>query len=568
MDKLLSSSAFCQSERMCRFLRFAVGKSLAGEADTLKEYLLGVEVFDRKVSYDPRVDPIVRVEARRLRSKLKKYYESQGREDEIVVEFPTGGYAPKFLFKGPRSVSPENKPDASLGRGSTIAVLPFTNLSADADNEYFSDGLPEELIHGLTKVPDLRVVAWNSAVKLKGAPQDVYAIGKQLGVSTVLMGSVRHSGGRLRIVAKLIEASTGYYLWSETYDRMMEDLFAIQEEISCAIVQKLKIGLLPRSAALTTRSPYNVEAYNLYLKGRYHWNKRTGEGLKRSAEYFRKAIVLEPGFALAYAGVSDAYSLLADYGLLTPVEAMPEAKAAASKAIDLDPTLAEAYSSLAFISSHFDWNWAQAEEYYRRAMELNPGYSTAHHWFSLDYLAMLGRFEEAFAEIRIARQLDPLSTIIREGVGFLMMLSGRYDEAVAEYRETLELDPYFYKGYTSLGRVLIQRGNYEEAIGMLLKGRSLSSDIPNILGALGQAYALAGDRQTAAGLVRELEQLAKRKYVPCTCFAVIYIGMGDHDRAMGHLERGCEQRELPLTGLAVHPAYEGLRDEPRFQRLL
>lgn len=549
---------------MCRFLRFAVEKSLAGEADALKEYLLGVEVFDRKSSYDPRVDPIVRVEARRLRSKLKKYYESQGCDDEIVVEFPTGSYAPKFRFKEATSASIENKPSAS-----TIAVLPFTNLSADADNEYFSDGLTEELIHGLTKVPGLRVVAWNSAAKLKGTPQDVYAIGEQLGVSTVLMGSVRRFGGRLRIIAQLIDASTGYYMWSETYDRMLEDLFAIQEEISRAIVQKLKIRLvMPRSAPVTSRSPYNVEAYNLYLKGRFHWNKRTGEGLKRSAEYFRQAIALEPGFALAYAGLSDAYSLLADYGLLTPVEAMPEAKAAASKAIDLDPTLGEAYSSLAFISSHFDWNWAQAEEYYRRAMELNPGYSTAHHWFALDYLGMLGRFEEAFVEIRIARQLDPLSTIIREGVGFLMMLSGRYDEAVAEYRETLELDPYFYKGYTSLGRVLIQRGNYEEAIGMLLKGRSFSSDIPNILGALGQAYAMAGDRQTAVELVRELEQLSERKYVPCTCFAVIYMGMRDYDRALGYLERGCEHRELPLTGLAVHSAYEGLRGEPRFQRLL
>jgi TolB-like protein/tetratricopeptide (TPR) repeat protein len=549
---------------MSRFLRFTVERAVAGQPDQLKEYIIGVEVFDRKASYDPRVDPIVRVEARRLRSKLKTYYETEGLSDELIIEFPKGTYAPVF-----RCRSAVSEPVAVVAPGGAIAVLPFSNLSSEPDTEYFSDGLTEELIHGLTKVGGLMVVAWNSAARLKGQPYDVREIGRQLSVSTVLVGSVRSSGERLRVMAQLIDTSSGQYLWSETYDRQMPDLFAIQEEISRAIVKTLQIKLMDRPGApVIRRGAYNLEAYNLYLKGRFQWNKRTGDGLNRGVHYFEQAIRVDPGFALGYAGLADAYSLLADYGLMNPGDIMPAAEAAARKALEIDPTLAEAHTSLASIRVSYFWEWAEAEVHYRRAIDLNPGYATAHHWLSVDFLAMLGRIDEAMLEIEIAQHLDPLSPIIREGKGFLFMLSKRYHEAIQEYRQMLEMDCFFYKGFTAMGRAYTQLGMYEEAITMLQKGRSLSGDIPNILGALGQTYALASRPAEARRLLEELSELAKRRHVPSSCCALIHLGLGERERALEWLENGCQKREGPMVALKVHPAYDDLRGEPRFQALL
>jgi serine/threonine-protein kinase len=557
---------FAQSARMSRFLRFIVERATSGRPDQLKEYVIGVEVFDRKESYDPRVDPIVRVEARRLRAKLEAYYETDGQSDELVIEFPKGAYVPLFTRRS-ECPPPVSAAPRTAGRG--IAVLPFSNLSAEPDNEYFSDGLTEELIHGLTKVGGLRVVAWNSAARLKGQPYDIREVGRQLDVATILVGSVRKSGEKLRVMAQLVDASSREYLWSETYDRQIEDLFAIQEEISRAIVRTLQLRLLDQpGTSVIRRGAYNLEAYNLYLKGRFQWNKRTADGLKRGVQYFEQAIAVDPSFSPGFAGLADSYSLLADYGLVNPQEIMPKAEAAARKALELDPTLAEAHASLGLIRCSYFWEWAEAEEHYRRAIELNPGYATTHHWFAVDHLAMLGRMEEATAEIEIAQQLDPLSPIIYDGKGFLHLLSRRYDEAIEQYRQMLELDCFFYKAFTAMGRAYTQKGMYEEAITMLQKGRSLSGDIPNILGALGQTYALASRPAEARRLLDELTELSKRRHVPSSCFALILCGLGDKGRALDWLENGCRKRELPMVALKVHPAYDALRGEPRFQALL
>ena len=558
LQKILASKEFASSARMSRFLRFAVEQALSGQSEQLKEYVLGVEVFDRKASYDPRVDPIVRVEARRLRSKLKSFYAGAGLT-ELIIEFPKGSYAPVFRERA----EAEAPAEPALARA--IAVLPFSNLSSEPDTEYFSDGLTEELIHGLTKVDGLMVVAWSSAARLKGQPYDVREIGRQLNVSTVLVGSVRGSSDRLRVMAQLVDTSNGRYLWSETYDRQIEDLFAIQEEISRNIVKTLRLKLIAPSIQ---RDVYNLEAYNLYLKGRFQWNKRTAEGLKRSVQLFEQAIAVDQGFALGYAGLSDAYSLLADYGLVKSADIMPAAESAAKKALEIDPTLAEAHASLGLIRSLYGWEWAEAERHYCRAMDLNPGYATTHFWFAIDYLGMLGRWEEAFREIDLALELDPLSPIIREGKGFLLMLTRRFDEAIEEYRQVLDLDCFFYKAFTSMGRAYTQKGMYEEAISMLQKGRSLSGDMPNILGALGQTYALANRPGDARRLIEELAELAKRRHVSSTCFALIHLGLGENEQALDWLETGARGRETSLAGLKVHPAYDDLRGDPRFQALL
>jgi serine/threonine-protein kinase len=547
---------------MARFLRLAVDRSLAGKADELKEYLIGVEVFDRPNTYDPRVDPIVRVEARRLRSKLRTYYETDGRNDAVFIEFATGTYAPEIRFRdGPVA---EPQPAAS-----TVAVLPFANLSQRSENDYFSDGLTEELIHALTKFSGMRVVAWNSAARMRGTEEDVREVRRQLHVANVLTGSVRIAGQSLRVRAQLIDTATGVYLWSETFDRQMQDVFAIQEEIARAIVRTLRVQLeTGADAALGARRPTTVTSYEFYLKGRYHLHRRTPDELRRALEYFETAVSADASSALAYAGLADGYCLNVDYGLLHPAEGIPKIRAAAARAVEIDPTLAEAYPSLAIIRAQWDRDWEDAERLYRKAIELNPGYATAHHWLATDYLAPLGRFEEATDEIEMALDLDPLSSIIHEGRASFSTLRRRYEEAVERFRQLVEFDPSFYKGYTGMGRAYAQLGNYAEARAMLEKGRALAGDVPNIVSAIGQVLAVSGDARGAREFLAQLTARSREGYVPSTCFARLHLGLGEISGALDWLETGCEQHDLTMVMVKVHPIYDPLRGEPRFQAIL
>jgi TolB-like protein/tetratricopeptide (TPR) repeat protein len=566
LEKILAHALFVRSERMGRFLRLAIERTLEGRTGELKEYLLGVEVFDRKSSYDPRVDPIVRVEARRLRSKLQSYYDGDGRDDTIVFELAAGSYVPRIRSK-------TEAPAAAPATVPTVAVLPFANLSASSDHDYFSDGLTEELIHALTKVSGMKVVAWSSAARLRGVEQEVLeargVLWARLQVANVLTGSVRISGSRLRVRAQLIETQTGVYLWSETFDRQMEDVFAIQEEIARNIVRTLRIQLAggPEKALLAS-SPTSVSSYDYYLKGRYHWHRRTPSDLARSIKYFQAAIEADPASALAHAGLADAYTLDLEYGLTHPADGIPKAKAAAQRAIELDPLLAEAYPSLALIRSLCDREWEEAEALYRKAIVLNPGYATAHLWLGGDCLALMGRLDEALPEVETALELDPLSPITHEILGFVYLLKREYEEALRRYREILEFDPSSYRAYASVGRALGLQGKYTEALEMLEKARSMEEGVPSILAAMGQIFGLSGDRASAQGVLARLEALAREQHISSTCFAVVHLGQGETDRALDCLEQGCEQREMSLASIGVHPVYDDLRGEPRFQALL
>jgi serine/threonine-protein kinase len=562
VEKILAHGLFVRSERMGRFLRLAIERTLEGRTNELKEYLLGVEVFDRKTSYDPRVDPIVRVEARRLRSKLRSYYEGDGRNDPIVFEFAAGSYVPRIRSKSEApTVAPATIP--------TVAVLPFANLSACSDHDYFSDGLTEELIHALTKLSGMRVVAWSSAARLRGVEQDVVEARRRLQVANVLTGSVRISGSQLRVRAQLIETETGVYLWSETFDRQMQDVFAIQEEIARNIVRTLRIQLAggPEKAPFA-KSPSSVSSYDYYLKGRYHWHRRTPADLARSIHYFKAAIEVDPTSALAHAGLADSFTLDMEYGLTHPADGIPKAKAAAQRAIELDPLLAEAYPSLALIRSLCDREWEEAEALYRKAIALNPGYATAHLWLGGDCLALLGRLDEGLEEIDLALELDPLSAITHEIRGFIYLLKRDYGQAIRYYREILEFDPSSYRVYAAIGRALGLQGEYTEALAMLEKARALEERVPSILAAMGQIFGLAGDSASARGVLARLEALARERHVASTCFAVIHLGQGEKDRALDWLEHGCEQCELSTCSIGVHPVYDDLRGEPRFQALL
>ncbi|MDX1978964.1 MAG: hypothetical protein SFV51_01750 [Bryobacteraceae bacterium] len=556
LARILASSAFSGSERMSRFLSYAVKSALEGKAAELKESVLGVHVFDRPAGYDARLDPIVRVEARRLRAKLAQYYQAAGRHDPLIIELPTGGYVPAFRDRRPPPPEP-SKPK-------TVAVLPFANLSTEAENQYFSDGLTRELIHELTRLPGLRVMAWNSVAQLREKAGQAKEVGQLLSVDAVLEGSVQRSGRRVRITAQLVEASTGVYLWSENYQREWEDVFTLQQEIARTLAMVLKIRL----TSTERHAPRNPEAYNFYLQGRHAWNQRTEIALRQSISLFERALQEDPEFALAYAGVADSYSLLCDFGHMPAKEGIAQAREAAQRALELDPTMGEAHCSLGFIRCTHDWQWREGEQNYLRALDLNPGYATAHHWYGTDFLALWGRFPEAAAEMALARALDPLDTIIEDSACYLHLLWRRYNEAEQRYHDLVRRAPQWAKAYSGLGRVLGAQGRYAEAVAMMERAYAIAGDLPSLIGALGQMHALSGNRAKARLLLEKLRSIAGQRHVSATCFALLYLGLGEKTEALDWLEHGLISRDLPMTGMNVHPAYDDLRAEPRFSRIL
>ena len=563
LKRILASPEFASSDRMRRFLQLAVSETIAGRADELKEYRFGVEVFDRPESFNPGTDPIVRVEARRLRTKLAKYYEADGRDDDTIIELPKGGYVPSFRTR-------DRKTGQTATEGSVrVAVLPFVDLTGSSDGAYVADGLTWELIHGLTRVKGLSVVAWSSSSQMRGERQpEISVVRETLRVRFVTAGSVRRIGDSFRVVAQFIDADSGVYLWSETYDRRLEHAADIQREISEAIIATLQLRLGGAGQPARVSRAYNPEAYQLYLRGRGQWNRRTEAGIRDALESFRSAAALDPTFAAAYAGMADACTLLAEYGLEQPSKIMPTAKASALQALAIDPSLGEAHSSLGLLVGLYEWNWTAAEAHFRRALDLNPGYATAHHWLACDFLPIFGRFEESLREIEIALALDPLSLIIAEGKAFLCLLQRRYAEAEEQLRALLKSNPTFYKASTSLGRVYIQMGRYSDAIKMLERGRSLEGDLPTILGALGQAYGLSGQVNRAREILAQLEIIRSRQYAPVTCLALTHLGLGQHDEAISWLHKGMDNKEASVVLIGVHPAYDDLRNRPGFGGLL
>jgi serine/threonine-protein kinase len=548
---------------MCRFLRLAVTETLKGRSGDLKEYRFGVEVFDRPASFDPGADPIVRVEARRLRAKLAKYYGSDGRYDDIVVELPKGGYVLSFR----RREHPSAEPSASAAN--RIAVLPFVDLTGVTDGTCFGDGLTWELIHGLTRIESLSVVAWNSAAQLRaeGMP-DIAVIREKLQVQAVLAGSIRQSADRLRVVAQMIDTASGVYLWSETYERRMDDAADIQQEISEAIIATLRIHLGGAKSNRRTSVAYNPEAYQLYLRGRGQWNQRTESGIREALESFQQAVALDVQFAAAYAGIADAYALLGEYGLQQPAEILVQAKAAARRALEIDPSLGEAHCSLGLLIALHEWKWTEAEDHFRRALDLNPGYATTHHWLACDFLPIFGRFEEAMREIEIAVALDPLSPIISEGQAFLLILQRRYEEAEVLVRAMINAKSSFFRAHATLGRVLMQMRRNDEAIEMLEHATARLGDVPTILGALGQAYGRSGKLEKARRMLTRLETMRSVSYAPATCLALTCLGLGQIDQALMWLEKGVDHHESNVVLIGVHPAYDDLRGDPRFEKLV
>jgi len=449
----------------------------------------------------------------------------------------------------------------------SIAVLPFENRSADPETEYLSDGLAESLIFRLSQLPNLKVSPTTTVFRYKGKQADAVKTGNELGVSAVLLGRITQRGDNLLISAELVDVRYNKLLWGEQYDRKMSDLLATQREIAREIVEKLKLKVSGEKKVLTKHYTESNEAYQLYLKGRFYWNKRTSEALIKSIEYFNQAIEKDPSFALAYAGLADCYVVPANS--LPPREAMPKAKAAAVRALELDEALAEAHTSLGRVLAAFDWNWTTAETEFKRAIELNPRYAVAHQWYG-GWLGVMGRANEAIAESKRAQELDPVSPIVNFELALAFYYARDYDQAIEQFHKTLELDQNFPPVQQFLPAAYEQKGMYDEAIAGYKKTIPLmgNSEWTLVRGGLGHIHAVLGKKSEALAVLDELKQLSAQKYVPPTSIALIYAGLGDKDRAFAWLEKGYEERSFQMQWLNVEPRWDSLRSDPRFADLM
>jgi TolB-like protein/Tfp pilus assembly protein PilF len=450
----------------------------------------------------------------------------------------------------------------------SIAVLPFVNVTADPNTEYLSDGIAESLTNTLSQLPGLRVKSRSSAFHYKGKEVDLQKAGKELGVRALVTGRVVQRGNDLLISVELVDTQENNQIWGEQYNRKLADTLAVQAEIAKEISEKLRLRLTgEQKERLSKAQTASSEAYQLYLQGRYHWNKRTEEGLKKSIEYFNQAIAKDPGYALAFAGLADAYFLTGFWGFAAARDVCPRAKAAAAKALELDAGLAEPHAALGTIKHKFDRDWVGAEQEFKRAIELNPNYATAHQWYA-EYLSFLGRHAEAAVEIRKAQQADPLSLIIQTLAGVLFYWARQYDQAAEQYRKALDLDPNFAFAHSGLGLVYVQNGRLQAAIEEFQKAVADSGNAPYYIATLGYGYARAGNKLEAHKRIEELKELRKRRYVAPWDIALIYVGLGDNDQAFAWFDRAVEEGSARLVELKVWPSYDPLRSDPRFADLL
>src|SRR5581483_1831669 len=465
----------------------------------------------------------------------------------------------------PRAARPHRRPPRKAI--TSLAILPLANTSDDPGMEYLSDGITESIINTLSQLPGVRVVARGTVFRYKAREVDPQEAGRELGVQAVLTGRVRQIADRLIVSAELTDVASDSQLWGEQYNRNLSDIFEVQEEITKEITGKLRLKLSRREKGrLAVRHTHDVEAYQVYLRGRYFWNKRTTESLHKGIEYFRQAIDLDPGYAPAYTGLSDSWTLLVVREAIPPEDGFAKAKAAAAMALKIDEESAEAHASLGHAMLH-NWEWEAAEKELKRAIGLNPGYPSAHHWYS-EYLTAMGRCDESIAELKLAGELDPLSLVISADLGRAFYYARDYNRVMEQEARTLEMDPDFWLSHINVGRSYLQKGMHAEAISALQKARELSADNTEALSFLGFAYAAAGKRDEALGVLRELDEQSKRGGVPPYHFAVIHAGLGEKDQAFGWLERSFEKHAVDLFTLKVEPMFDGLRSDPRFKDLL
>ena len=448
----------------------------------------------------------------------------------------------------------------------SIAVLPFANESADPNMDYLSDGITESLINNLSASRGLKVMSRNSVFQYKGKEPDAKTVGREMGVGAVLMGRISQRGDNLQIRIELVDARDNSNIWATSYNRNVLDLLAVQEEIAQQVPEHLQLRLTGEDQKrVTKRYTEDPEAYQLYLRGRFYWNKRTEEGMKKGIDYFKQAIEKDPNYARAYVGLADSYAILVELEAESPNEFRPKVKAMAEKALELDDSLAEAHTSLA-AAYEYEWNWPEAENQYRRAIELNPNYATAHHWLAA-YLISRLRSDEAIREMKLAQELDPLSLIINTSLGRVFYGAKQYDRALEQLRKTIDMDPNFPEAHFQLAMVYEQKRMYPEAIAEFQKSVELFQD-PTMVAWVGRVYALSGRRAEAERIVAELEEQSKHKHVPPYPLAALHAALGEKDRAFEYLEKVYDERSYYVVFLNIDSIFEGMRSDARFQDLL
>jgi TolB-like protein/DNA-binding winged helix-turn-helix (wHTH) protein/Flp pilus assembly protein TadD len=459
-----------------------------------------------------------------------------------------------------------NRPSSSSIR--SLAVLPLESLSGDASQDYFADGMTDELITDLGQISALRVISRTSVMSYKRVRKPLPQIARELNVDGVVEGTVLRSGNQVRITAQLIKASDDKHLWAHSYEGDFRDALALQSQVARSIAEEIRINVSPsEETVLKSVKVVNPQAYESYLKGRFFWNKRTADGLKVAAAYFNEAADEDPNYSQAYSGLADTYALLGDwqYAVMTPKEALPKAKAAAIKALELNNNLGEAHNSLAFCLDAFDWDFASAEKEFRRAIELNPSYATAHHWYAW-HLSLLGRNSEAISEMRKAKDLDPLSLIISADLAELLLIAHAYDQSIQQSRRTIEMDANFALAHNQLAQAYLENHMVSEAVAELQKAIQLSGGSPTFTANLARAYAAMGKRKEAIDLLEDLKKQASPGYSRAAEIAVVYVALGDNDQAMTWLEKGFAERFNP--SVLLRPGFDPIRSDPRFQNLL
>jgi DNA-binding winged helix-turn-helix (wHTH) protein/tetratricopeptide (TPR) repeat protein len=523
-----------------------------------------------------KVWPDARVEEGNLSQTvfvLRKALGERPNEHRYVVTIPGFGYrfvTPVTWDRGSGFEELRSDPRAIGARGAllSLAVLPFTILGVAADEEYIGLGITDALITKLGSVRGVTVRPTTAVLRYHQRPPDPLAAASELNVDVVLNGTIQRSGGRIRVAVHVVRGDDGAMLWAGQFDEKLADLFAMEDSIADQVAGALTLTLTEQDRQrLARRNTENTDAYHAFLKGRFFWNKRTEEGLRKGVGQFEEAIAHDPQYALAYAGIADCYNLLCGYGALPPREGYPRARQAAERALELDEGLAEAHTSVAYAGLHFYWDWSAAEREFGRALSLNANYATAHQWYG-SYLAALGRFEDAIAEIEHALKLDPLSLMINADRGWLLFFARQYDRAIDQLRKTIEMEPNFPLAHWLLGMSREQLGQIEEAVPAFRKAVSLSQDIPFALASLGHALARSGNRDEAHAVLGQLSDLSDRRYVSPHSVATVHVGLGRTSEALEWLNRAADERSNWMIFLNVDPVFDPLRSEPEFEQII
>ena len=562
LARVLASQTFRQVERLKRFLNFVVSEALSGRGDQLKEYVIGVQVFDKESSFDPRADPIVRVQARRLRARLVRYYRDEGHEDALVIEMPKGGYSPVFRARAQASEPPRSL-GATLMAHNSVAVGQIADLSPAHDLAYFCDGLRQEIIHALTRVDGLRVLSWRPSDS-----GDEAAVTPASPAAVMVTGSVRRAGTILRVTVHISSGSSGSYFASESRDCTLDDALAAQEAVAAMVLAKLEPDVGGgRDGRRGARPADNLAARKLYLQGRYHLNQRTEEGLQKAVEFFEHSLLEDPHYADAHSGLSDAYGLLGNYGVLGPADVWTKAASLAATAVMLDGNSAEARTTLAHVKAVQDWDWLGAEREFQLAIGLAPGYATAHHWLAMSCLVPLGRLVEALQEMLLAQSLDPVSSIVARDLAVVHLFRRDLEAALEQCDHTIELNPHFSPAYWTLGLIQELRHDLDESTAALHRAINLAPQSPRMQGALARVLALSGKREQAINILRKLEDLSKHRYVSPFDFACLRFALGQHDLGFKWLSRACRDRCFEMGALRFDPKLDVVRDDRRLETI-